>query len=169
MRGGDISGVVERVLEAVREAASEPLEAGVAELTISSVKEIHGPSADYDAPAIVLTPREPAAARVVAEVQDGDLWWLSAGDGPGFELHAGMREDRYVLLERLVKAVVSGDYEHGWEERGQRLLLTPWRRRRRAVWVATFGRGRDAVATRHQIDRRGVDPAHRRFAPYLRE
>jgi hypothetical protein len=169
MSDRDIRGAVEPVVGAVRQAAREPLEAGAAELTISSVKEVYGQSAEYDAPAIVLAPRERAAARVVVEVHGHDLWWLSAGDGPGFEFYVGMREDRYALLKRLVRAVVRGDYEHLWEERSQRLLLMPWRHRTRPVWVAAFGRGRDVIATEHYTDPRGKDPAHRRFAPYLRD
>jgi hypothetical protein len=38
----DLSKTVERVLESVREAASEPLHAGAAELTTSSVRNLYG-------------------------------------------------------------------------------------------------------------------------------
>jgi hypothetical protein len=163
----DLSNVVEKVVESVREAANEPLDAGAAELTTSSVKELYGADAVYDAPAVVLTPRNPTAARLIVEVQAEDLWWLSAGDGPPFEFAVGMREDRYSLLKRLVHAVVSGQYEYGWEHRHRRLLLRPWRRRTVRVWVATFGPDGHPVTTEHWADPRGKDPARRSFAAYM--
>jgi hypothetical protein len=121
-----------------------------------------------DAPAVVLEPRERAAARVVVVVDGEQAWWLRAGEGPSYEFYEGMREDRYALLKRLVKAVVSGEYEHRWEERSHRFLLMPWRRRTVPVWVATFGVGADSVFTEHYTNPLAADDLdHRRFAPYL--
>jgi hypothetical protein len=163
----DLISESERVLEAVREAAQRPLDEGAADLRLSTVEELYGPDADYDCPVVVLTPRRAASARVTVEVQDVEQWWLAAGGGPGYELYAGMQRDRYALLRKLVAAVVAGQYEDGWEQRRQRLLLRPWRHRVVHLWIARFGAGPDAEATVHHTRPEENDRSHRRFEPYV--
>ena len=164
----DLVAETQRVLEAVREAARRPLEEGAAELRIASVRELYGTDAAYDWPVVLLNPRRPSAARVTVEIQDLDQWWLAGADGPGYELYAGMQRDWYALLGKLVRAIVAGHYEYGWQERRRRLLLLrPWRHRAVHVWVARFGRGEDAESTVHQTLAEGKDHAHHRFDAYL--
>jgi hypothetical protein len=161
-----VARTAREVIDAVREAAGAPLEAGAAELSMSTVKELYGADADYDAPVVVLAPRNEAAARVTIEVQHGEVWWLQGADGPGFEFYAGMREDRYALVRTLVRAVIAGEYEYGWEQRHQRLLLRPWRRRSVSVRVARFGSQPEPITTEHWIGAEGRDPGYHRFEPY---
>jgi len=153
------------VLDVVGAAARDALDAGWAQLELSTVEELYGPGADYDTLAVVLSPRYPQAARVVVEIQDRGEWWLTAGDGPGVELHAGMREDRFAALTDLVRAVVAGRYGHGWEQRRRRMLLRPWRHRVDDVWVARIAPHR-SVAEQWGSQRHGAPLGTVRFAPY---
>jgi len=104
--------VAREVLEVVRSAARQALDDGAARLELTTVAERYGPGVDHEGFVVVLTPEHPRAARVVVELQHRDLWWLTAGDGPGLELSQERREDRVALLTRPVQGVVAGSYEH---------------------------------------------------------
>jgi len=104
--------VVDRVRQVLEHAAAAPIAHARAQVSIQRVSDVYG-EATYDCPVVVLTPVDPAAARVVVELQSDDLWWMNANDGPGTELPVSLERDRYALLASLVRAVVTGRYRHG--------------------------------------------------------
>jgi hypothetical protein len=111
---------------------------------------------------VVLSPLDPEAARVVVEVQDRELWWMNTDAGPGTELHAGMKDDRYALLGALVRAVVAGRYFHGPYTEAVRGLF---RTRRLTGWTETFITDDGPFTSKHfGLD--DVPGVERRFAPY---
>jgi hypothetical protein len=162
----DLVAESKQVLEAIRDVAQRPLAVGAADLRVSSVGELNGSDADRDCPVVVLSPRRATAARVTVEIHDREQWVLAGADGPGFEFYAGMRQDRYALLRKLVRAIVTGDFEYGWQERRVRRLLRPWSHRVVKVWVARYGSGADAEITEHWARTEGEDLMHRRFHSY---
>jgi hypothetical protein len=157
--------VVARVLDVVERAAELALASGQAQLTVSSVGKLYGAGPDDDNPAIVLTPRRRDAARVVIEVHGDEDWWVTAGDGPGTELYAGIERqhgDRYALLEALVRAVVDGRFRHGpCSKEFPRLFRAP---RVMRGWCETFDTDDGPFTSRHF----GPEPPphERTFAAY---
>lgn len=153
--------VVARVRQVVEEAAAAPIEAGRAEVAVRRLVDVHGETS-YDCPVVVLTPVDPDAAGVVVEVQDDELWWVHANDGPGTELYNGMNEDRDAILGSLVRAVVAGRYRHGpCTEVVRRLFRSPTHTR---AWSETFETENGPITSRHF----GRDAPSReyRFGPY---
>jgi hypothetical protein len=144
-----LAEVEREVAATVGRAAAGALSSGAAELTTTTVVERHGGDASYDAPVVVLTPRNPRAAAVVVEVQDPELWMLSAGDGPPYEFYTGMSGDWHELLHDLAEAAVAGRYRIERREEWLRLLLRPWRRRRLEGTAAVFETARGVEATTH--------------------
>jgi hypothetical protein len=158
---GDPTSVVTRVAEVVKEAAARAIGDGRATLSIKRLSDLHD-DAEYDCPVVVLSPLDPDAARVVVEVQDQELWWVNTDAGPGTELYAGMKDDRYALLGALVRAVVAGRYFHGPCTESVRGLL---RTRRLTGWTETYITDDGQFASRHfGLD--DVPGVERRFAPY---
>ena len=153
------------MLEAVREAAGEAIERGAASVEVTSVKELYGADAVYEAPVVVLHPRNPRAARLVVEVQDGQ-WWASAAGGPGFELWEGGPEEWLGEVRAMVAAVVAGRYEDGMAERRHRSLLRPWIWKTRTAWEGTFHTTRGPISTSHLWRGSPAGPPRRRFEPY---
>lgn len=102
----------QRVYETVRVAAADALASGRARLKLTAVSELYE-GALYDCPVVQLTPANPAAATVLVEVQQPDVWWLKTGDGPGTEFYCGMERDRHEQLAAVVRAVINGRYSHG--------------------------------------------------------
>jgi hypothetical protein len=155
------SEVVRRVRQVVERAAAAQIETGGAQVTVGRLADFF-PDGDYDCPVVVLDPANPDAASVVVELQGDELWWLNTGDGPGTEFYAGMKEDRYELLGRLVRAVVAGDYRHGpCVDEQRRLLRSP---RQVHGWFETFDTDQGPQTSRHFG--REVPRQERRFAPY---
>jgi hypothetical protein len=153
--------VVARVRVVVEEAAAEPLRAGRAEVASARLADVYT-KIEYDCPAVLLTPGNPHAAQVVVEIQGDDLWWVTTDDGPGTELHVGMKEDRYEVLESLVRAVVAGRYRHGpCIDEMRRLFRSP---RRIHGWCETFDTEDGPRTSRHFG--REVPAGERRFQPY---
>lgn len=151
----------------VREAAAEVLRTGAAQLTSTTVKELYGPGSAYDAPVVILTPRNPRAARVVIEGEEDAPSWLTAADGPGVEFYEDDSAERLRQLSALVTAVIGGGYEDEWRIGRRRRFLRPWRWREVPEWAATFHTAAGPVSTHHF----GVQPAEdvpraRRFEPY---
>src|SRR5918994_1188289 len=101
--------IVSRVRRIVEDAAAPQIEGGLAAVAIRRLADIAA-QAEYDCPVVVLTPTNPEAARVLVEIQQDELWWVSTDQGPGTEVYAGIKEDRYTLLASLIRAVVAGDY-----------------------------------------------------------
>jgi hypothetical protein len=137
----------DRVLAAIRHAASDAIESGAASLEVIT-GETCGVAGD-DALVIALRPQNPKAAEIVVEVHDESTWYLFAGAGPSYEFYPGMPEERYAHLQELVSAVVMGRYEHGREERKRRSLLRPWMESAVPAWFATFHTSRGAITTTH--------------------
>lgn len=150
----------QRVYKTVRAAAAGPCDGGRAELSLTSARRLYG-AGDYDCPVVVLSPVNPGAARVVVEVQEGDVWWLITDDGPGTELYAGTERDRHAQLDALVRAVVSGRYTHG---PGSERRMGIFRRRVLRGWGETF-ETEDGPFTSEHFGR-GAPDRLREFVPY---
>ena len=84
-RRHELTRDTERAVDAVRSAAADVIDAGYAELGVSTVTSLWSGDVEYDTPVVVLTPRDPAAARVRLEVQYAGIWVLSAANGPHME------------------------------------------------------------------------------------
>jgi hypothetical protein len=144
---------MESVLESVRAAAADALDAGAATLEVTTVKELYGGASEYDARAVVLSPYKRGAATVVVELEGSDVAWLTVAGGPGYEFYEGDSEERLAKLRDLVAAVVAGGYADAWRDERE--------------WVATFHMPAGPVSTARVGPAR---PAHaeraRRFAPY---
>jgi hypothetical protein len=157
--------VVERVRVTVEQAAEDALACGRAKLEVRQLSDLYE-DPQYECPVVMLTPTDEQAAAVVVEVQEDDHWWLSAGEGPGTELHADIEADhgdRYTLLRRLVAAVVAGRYQHGpTAEQVRRLWRSPIER---SGWRETYETERGPFSSTHFG--REVPREARRFAPYL--
>ncbi len=115
-----------------------------------------------DCPVVLLTPKNPEAARFGIHVHQDDSWWISAADGPGTEVRDDMKEDRHLLLERLVRSVIQGHYRHGPCTREVKRLFRP--PRLLEGWYELFETERERVSTRHFG--LGAPAAQRRFEPY---
>jgi hypothetical protein len=148
-----------RVYETVRSAAAGALDAGRAELSLTTSRRLYGDS-DYDCAVILLSPTNPEAARVLVEVQQTDMWWLLTDDGPGTEFYAGMNRDRHAQLHALVEAVVMGRYTHGPVREKAKGI----RSRVLGGWAETFETEDGPFTSKHfgQV----VPDALRAFAPY---
>jgi hypothetical protein len=155
------TSLVTRVAEVVKQAAAEALSEGRATLSIKRLSEVYD-DAEYDCPVVVLSPRDPNAARVVVEVQDHERWWVTTDGGPGTELHASGKADRYALLGALVRAVVAGRYFHGPCTKAVRGLF---RTRRLTGWTETYLTD-DGPVSSEQFGLGNVPALERRFAPY---
>lgn len=142
--------MVDRVRRVVEDAAAGALTEGLAEAAVRRLAEVHE-AVQYDCPVVLLAPANPAAARVLVEVQDDELWWVIAGDGPGTELYVGMEGDRYELLGSLVRAVVAGRYRHGPAADG---------------WFETFDTDDGPFTSRHFGRNARAPSREARFAPY---
>ena len=156
----DLLREAECVYETVRAAAADALQAGRAELTLTTARERYGETPD-DFPVVMLSPMASDAAPVVVEVQRADLWWLLTADGPGTEFYVGMEGDRHRRLRILVEAVIAGRYVHGpaaLDARAAREVVDA------GGWIETFETGEGEISSRHFG--RDPPPEPRRFAPY---
>ena len=150
----------QRVMETIRTAAADALQAGRAELTVTTSREAYG-DAEYDCPVVMLSPVNPKAARVLVEVQEKDAWWLLTGDGPGTEFYPGMERDRHEQLAALVRAVVAGRYTHGPVRQTTKGIF---RIRALGGWGETFETEDGPFTSRH-FGRAGPEQP-REFDPY---
>ncbi len=149
-----------RVYGTVRAAAADALESGRAGLKLTAASEVYE-GAQYDCPVVLLTPANLAAATVLVEVQQPDVWWLMAGDGPGTEFYPRMERDRHEQLGALVRAVVNGRYSDGPVQDTKRGIF---RARALSGWGATFEAEDGPFTSRHFG--KGTPEARRQFAAY---
>jgi hypothetical protein len=153
--------VVARIRQVIEEAAGSAIADGRAELVAARLADLVERPA-YDCPVVLVTPKNPEAARILVEVQDDDLWWVGVADGPGSELHGSMKEDRYALLGAIVRSVAARHYHHGpCTEEVRRLFRPP---RQLEGWYETF-ESEDAPFTSRHFGR-GAPAKERRFRPY---
>lgn len=153
--------VVARVRQVVEDAAGTAIAAQRAHLAVARLADL-SKRPEYDCPVIVLTPTNREAARIVVEVQLDALWWVGVADGPGSELYAGMKEDRYALLGSMVRSVVEGRYRHGPCTTEVKRLLRP--SRQLEGWYETFETEDAPFTSRHFP--RAAPTKERRFRPY---
>jgi len=143
----------DKAVAVVRASAASSLCSGTADLAIKRSGDLWNDC--RGTPCVVLSPKNPLAARVVVELQLASLWMAYFGEYPGIELVGG-DEEAPATLAPLITAVVQGRYL----ERASREA-----RLGRRSWEAIFDTPEGRLVYRHNPGNTG-EWQEREYAPY---